>query len=445
MKSYINLFLKTSMKDKAKRVSLIRPGNTWPFILVTSLFFLWGLANNMTDTLLAAFKRIMSMSDFQTSWIQMAFYGSYFLLALPAAILIKRYSYKSGVLVGLGLFILGGLLFYPASITMVYGHFLAALFILAGGLSILETAANPYIIAMGPEDSGTRRLNLAQSFNPIGSITGVLLSKIFILSNLNLSSAEERSGMSVSELQAIQSEELTSVMGTYVGIAGILLIIWLLVKFTKMPEASGDKKDFNLLSSLGRLVGNANYRWSVTAQFFYMGAQIGVWSYTIRYVMQELGLNEDNASTYYLGSLVLFSVSRFIFTGLMKFFSPRSLLLLSAVGGGICTLIVIYAGGFFGVVALVAISGFMSLMFPTIYGMGMHRLGRDSKIGGSGLIMAILGGAVLTGVQGQLSDLTQSIHLSFYVPFACFAVVAVYALIQKRLENGKAGAPVAAA
>jgi FHS family L-fucose permease-like MFS transporter len=422
------------MKNKASRISLIQPGNTWPFILVTSLFFLWGLANNMTDTLLAAFKRIMSMTDFQTSWIQMAFYGSYFLLALPAAILIKRYSYKSGVLTGLGMFILGSLLFYPASITMEYGHFLAALFILAGGLSILETAANPYIIAMGPEETGTRRLNLAQSFNPIGSITGVLLSKIFILSNLNLSSAEERAGMLPENLQAIQTDELTSVMGTYVGVAGILLVIWLLVKFTKMPETSDKTNGLQLGSSLKRLVKNPNYRWSVIAQFFYMGAQIGVWSYTIRYVMQELSMNEDNASTYYLGSIILFSVSRFIFTGLMKYFSPRNLLFLSAVCGAICTLIVIYSGGYIGVVALVIISGFMSLMFPTIYGLGMSKLGRDTKIGGSGLIMAILGGAVLTAVQGQISDLTQSIHLSFYVPFACFVVVAIYAIIQKKIE-----------
>ena len=392
----------------------------------------------MTDTLLAAFKRIMSMSDFQTSWIQLAFYGSYFLLALPAAILIKKYTYKSGVLVGLGLFIIGALLFYPASITMIYGHFLAALFILAGGLSILETAANPYIIAMGPEETGTRRLNWAQSFNPIGSISGVLLSKFFILSHLNLSTAEERAGMSSEQLLAIQSEELTSVMGTYVGVAFILIIIWLMVKFTKMPKASDEENTINLLPSLKRLVGNPNYRWAVIAQFFYMGAQIGVWSYTIRYVMQELGLNEDESSTYYLASLVLFALSRFIFTGLMKYFSPRNLLLVSAVGGGICTLIVIYGNGLIGVIALVAISGFMSLMFPTIYGLGMRRLGEDTKIGGSGLIMAILGGAVLTAFQGQISDLTQSINMSFYIPLFCFMVVALYAILQKKLPHTSA-------
>ncbi|WP_300435540.1 L-fucose:H+ symporter permease [Christiangramia sp.] len=425
------------MKSKASKVSLIRPGNTWPFILVTSLFFLWGLANNMTDTLLAAFKRIMSMSDFQTSWIQLAFYGSYFLLALPAAILIKKYTYKSGVLVGLGLFIIGALLFYPASITMIYGHFLAALFILAGGLSILETAANPYIIAMGPEETGTRRLNWAQSFNPIGSISGVLLSKFFILSHLNLSSAEERAGMSAGDLISIQSEELSSVMATYVGVAFVLIIIWLLVKFTKMPKASDDDNKINLIPSLRRLLKNRNYRWSVIAQFFYMGAQIGVWSYTIRYVMQELQLNEDESSTYYLASLILFAVSRFIFTALMKFFSPRNLLMISAIGGGICTLLVIYGNGYTGVIALVAISGFMSLMFPTIYGLGMSRLGQDTKIGGSGLIMAILGGAVLTAVQGQVSDLTGSVNLSFYIPFFCFLVVAIYAIIQKQIEPNR--------
>ncbi|MEO2128432.1 MAG: L-fucose:H+ symporter permease [Christiangramia sp.] len=422
------------MKSKAS-VSLINSGNKWPFILVTSLFFLWGLANNMTDTLLAAFKRIMSMTDFQTSWIQLAFYGSYFLLALPAAILIKKYTYKTGVLTGLGLFIIGALLFYPASITMLYGHFLAALFILAGGLSILETASNPYIIAMGPEETGTRRLNLAQSFNPIGSITGVLLSKIFILSHLNLSSAEERAQMTAEQLQSIQSAELTSVMGPYVGVAFVLVIIWLMVKFTKMPRASEVFAKVELGPSIKRLLGNKNYCWAVVAQFFYMGAQIGVWSFTIRYVMQELNLNEDEASSYYLASLILFSLSRFIFTGLMKYISPRNLLLSSAVLGIVSTLIVIYGSGMPGVIALVCISGFMSLMFPTIYGLGMMGLGNDAKIGGSGLIMAILGGAVLTAVQGQVSDLTHSINLAFYIPLICFVVVAVYGVIQRNLEK----------
>ncbi|WP_067035087.1 L-fucose:H+ symporter permease [Allomuricauda sp. CP2A] len=422
-------------KGLEKNIPVTMPGNKWPFILITSLFFLWGLANNMTDTLLAAFKRIMSMTDFQTSWIQMAFYGSYFMLALPAAILVKKYSYKTGVLVGLGLFIMGALLFYPASISMVYGHFLTALFILAGGLSILETAANPYIISMGPEETATRRLNLAQSFNPIGSITGILLSKIFILSNLNLLDANERASMAPEQLKAIQSAELTSVMGTYVGVAIFLLVIWILVKITKMPIAKDEVKKMDILGSIKRLLGNRNYCWAVTAQFFYMGAQIGLWSYTIRYAMQELDKSEDDASVYYLASIILFSSSRFVFTVLMKYFPPRRLLFFAAVLGAFCTLTVIHGTGMTGVVALILASGCMSLMFPTIYGLGMQKLGNDSKIGGSGLIMAILGGAMLTSLQGVVSDSSGSINISFYVPLACFLVVALYSRVQKNLQH----------
>tara|TARA_R110002020_G_scaffold98268_1_gene234034 strand:+ start:12828 stop:14036 length:1209 start_codon:yes stop_codon:yes gene_type:complete len=401
---------------------------------VTSLFFWWGLANNMTDTLLAAFKRILSMTDFQTSWIQIAFYGSYFLLALPAAVLIKKYSYKTGVLIGLGLFIVGSLLFYPARTTMEYGHFLGALFILAGGLSILETAANPYIISMGPEETATRRLNLAQSFNPLGSITGVILSKIFILSNLNVSTAQERAIMAPDRLRAIQEKELDFVIGPYIGVALFLLVIWILVRCTKMPTSSDGNEKLNLSRSIGRLLKKINYRWAVVAQFFYMGAQIGVWSFSIRYVMEELSIDEDNAANYYLASLILFSVSRFIFTGLMKYVSPRKLLFISAVGGAISTLMVIYAGGYTGVVFLVSISAFMSLMFPTIYGLGMQGLRDDTKLGGSGLIMAILGGAVLTTIQGQVSDWTHSIKIAFIVPLICFLAVMIYAGIQGKLK-----------
>ncbi len=415
---------------KNKYQQLIRRDNILPLVLITSLFFFWGLANNMTDTLLAAFKRIMSMSDFQTSWIQVAFYGSYFCLALPAAILIKRYTYKTGVLLGLGLFILGSLLFYPASISMSYGHFLIALFILAGGLSILETSANPYIVAMGPEATGTRRLNLAQSFNPIGSITGVLLSKVFILSQLNQSTASERAIMDQEHLAAIQSEELAAVMGPYVGVAVVLVILWIMIKFTKMPKAADSGTELNLVSTFKRLLKMPHYVWAVVAQFFYVGAQIGVWSFTIRYVMQELHLNEDEASSYYMASLVLFGVCRFVFTALMKFIAPRQLLMITALAAAVLTLAVVYGSGLFGVYALIAISGCMSLMFPTIYGLGVYGLKGDTKIGGSGLIMAILGGAVLPAVQGHISDLFH-VNLAFFIPFICFIVIAVYALKER--------------
>jgi MFS transporter, FHS family, L-fucose permease len=397
-----------------------------PFILVTSLFFMWGLANNMTDTLLAAFKRILSMSDFQTSWIQIAFYGSYFCLAFPAAVFIKKFTYKAGVLLGLGMFITGGLLFYPASITMSYGHFLGALFILAGGLSVLETTANPYIIAMGPEETGTRRLNLAQSFNPIGSITGVVISKFFILSHLNHASAAERSLMTDGELTLIRSQEMNAMMGPYVGVALFLFVLWVIIASIKMPKASDAGGDLNLKASLGRLLKNSRYVSGVFAQFFYVGAQIGVWSFTIRYVMLELGTNEEQSSTWYIAALVVFTLLRFVFTGLMKYFSPRLLLSISAGLAIICTLGVITLSGYPAVVCLVAISACMSLMFPTIYGISVKGLGDDTKIGASGLIMAILGGAVLTAIQGQVSDITGSIKLAFFVPMTCFLLIALY-------------------
>ncbi len=397
---------------------------------------MWGLANNMTDTLLAAFKKIMSMTDFQTSWIQLAFYGSYFCLALPAAIFIKRFTYKSGVLLGLGMFILGSLLFFPASNTQIYGHFLGALFILAGGLSVLETASNSYIIFLGPPETGTRRLNLAQSFNPIGSIIGVVLSKFFILSNLNHAGVTERLSMSAEELTAIQTEELNAVMGPYVSIAVVLLIIWLMIAFSKMPKASD-----NVASKFGdtfkRLFRNRNYLMGVMAQFFYVGAQIGVWSFTIRYVMKELNINEDGASSYYIAALIAFTLSRFVFTALMKYFKPGTLLLISALLAIISTLIVIIGNGMLGVIALVSISAFMSLMFPTIFGQAVQGLGNDTKIAGSGLIMAILGGAVLTAVQGLVSDNTGNIHYSYVVPLVCFVVIAFYGYYSNRLKIEK--------
>lgn len=416
---------------KNEKSFLARHDNILPLVLVTSLFFFWGLANNMTDTLLAAFKRIMSMSDFQTSWIQVAFYGSYFCLALPAAILIKRFSYKTGVLLGLGLFIIGSLLFYPASLSMSYGHFLIALFILAGGLSILETSANPYIVVMGPEESGTRRLNLAQAFNPIGSITGVLLSKVFILSQLNQSSALERAAMDKEQLAAIQAEELSAVMGPYVGVAVVLAVLWVLIKFTNMPKATDSGKALNLVATFKRLLKMPHYLWAVVAQFFYVGAQIGVWSFTIRYVMQELHLNEDQASSYYMASLVLFAVSRFVFTALMKFISPRVLLMITALVATLCTLVVIYGNGLLSVYALIIISGCMSLMFPTIYGLGVFGLKGDTKIGGSGLIMAILGGAVLPAIQGHISDL-YNVNMAFFIPLICFIVIVIYAFKERK-------------
>lgn len=399
-----------------------------PLVLVTSLFFLWGIANNMTDTLLSAFKRILSMNDFQTSFVQLAFYGAYFVLALPAAMLIRKTSYKTGILIGLGLFAVGGLLFYPASLTMVYGHFLAALFILAGGLSILETTANPYIIAMGDPETGTRRLNLAQSFNPIGSITGVVLSKFFILSELQQVSAEERAAMDPVRLADLQGQELEAVMGPYVGLSVFLLVLVLIIGATKMPKASDEGGKLALLPTFGRLLKNRRYVGGVLSQFFYIGAQIGAWSFIIRYVMQELAIDEDSASNYYIGSLVLFMVSRFVATWLMKFIPPAQMLTWLAFLGVMLTGIAIVAAGPAGVYALVLVSACLSMMFPTNFGLALEGVHAERKIGGAGLIMAILGGALIPVLQGKISDL-YGIGASFVVPMLCFALVAVYGLL----------------
>lgn len=424
---------------------LIAPGNLIPFILITSLFLLWGLANNLTDTLLAAFKRIMSMTDSRTSLIQISCYGlGYFIFALPAAVFIKRFSYKSGVLLGLGLYSLGCLLFFPAKLTGNYFYFLGALWILFGGLSILETASNPYIIAMGRESTGTRRLNLAQSFNPIGSILGGVVSQIFILAELNRASAAERAAMAPADLQSIQGYELNAVTMTYISIGLMLLVLWAVIFFVRMPRASDAGSSVNLGPTLSRLLRNRNYITGVIAQFFYVGAQIGVWSFTIRYTMVTLNLEnielpagktpEQVAATYYIAALVLFACSRFIFTFLMKFFRPSSLLVFASFMAIISSVLVIFSSGIVGVIALVSISGFMSLMFPTIFGQTVLGLGDDTKIGGSGLIMAILGGAVITFLQGKVSDITGSIHYSYLVPLGCFVTISYYALFSNKME-----------
>lgn len=389
-----------------------------PFILVTSLFFLWGLANNMTDTLLAAFKRIMSMSDTQTSMIQLAFYGAYFCVALPAALFIRKHSYKSGIVLGLSLYATGAILFFPAAKTASYGFYLFAIYVLACGCSVLETTANPFILSMGSHETATRRLNVAQAFNPLGSITGIIISQIFILSDISLYSVSE----------------------TYMGLGCVLLIILTVMLFVKMPEgrlSSNSIKTSTFRNTVQRLYANKRYRWGVVAQFFYVGAQIGVWSFTIRIVMNELGILEKSAASIYLISIIGFCFSRFVYTWLMKYFKPNKLLVFGAVLSLLCSLTVVFSSGsqWFLVTALVLISIFMSLMFPTIYGLALENVENettggcpgDAKIGASGLIMAILGGAVLTPLQGMVSDV-YGIYWSYLVPAFCFAVVLAYAL-----------------
>ena len=382
-----------------------------PFVLVTSLFLLWGLANNMTDTLLAAFKRIMDMSDAQTSLIQFAFYGSYFCFAMPAAIFISRHSFKSGIILGLLLYATGAILFLPAAYTASYAFYLVAIYIMAGGCSVLETTANPYILSMGSPETATRRLNIAQSFNPIGSIIGILMSKYFILKDISL----------------------YSVSGTYASLGLVLIAILVAILFVKMPAGRDSDSKSGIIASFGRLFRNRLYRYGVVAQFFYVGAQIGVWSFTIRIVMQELGVLEAQASTIYLITIIGFCLSRFIYTWLMKWISPAKLLLAGGVLSTLMTAVVVLGAGsgWLLIVALVLISFFMSLMFPTIYGLSLGGVAQsehpdDAKLGASGLIMAILGGALLTPLQGLVSD-NSSIYMSYIIPAICFVVVTLFA------------------
>lgn len=393
-------------------MSTIEKRYALPFALVSVLFLLWGLANNMTDTLLAAFKRVMQMTDAQTSLIQFAFYGSYFCFALPAALFIRRYSYKAGIILGLLLYAGGAMLFLPAALAESYPFYLVAIYILAGGCSVLETTANPYILSMGSPQTATRRLNIAQSFNPIGSITGILLSQQFILSNISLNSISE----------------------TYMGLGIVLTAIMVVMIFSKMPTGK-DSSAGKVGASFARLFRNKRYTWGVVAQFFYVGAQICVWSFTIRLVMQELGILEADAATYYLASIVCFCVARFFFTWLMKFCRPALLMAWAAAADIVlCLVVILMSGsGMVVVTALVLVSFFMSLQFPTIYGIALDGVGDDAKIGASGLIMAILGGALLTPLQGLASD-AYGISASYVVPLVCFVVVLAYSLYIVRLQ-----------
>jgi len=389
-----------------------------PFALVTSMFLLWGLANNMTDTLLAAFKRIMSMSDTQTSLIQFAFYGSYFCFALPAALFIRRRSFKSGIILGLLLYAAGAMLFLPAARVASYGFYLVAIYVMAGGCSVLETTANPYVMSMGDPRTATRRLNIAQSFNPVGSILGILMSKYFILDDISL----------------------YSISGTYAALGLVLLGILVVMLFARMPSGKDDDRSDSVGASFRRLLSNRLYRRGVVAQFFYVGAQIGVWSFTIRLVMQETGRLEAAASSIYLLSIVGHCLSRFIYTGLMRWFSPARLLTFGGVMSALLSLTVVLSAGtgWICITSLVLISSFMSLMFPTIYGIALGGIMRgehpgDSKIGASGLIMSILGGALLTPLQGMVSDHT-NIYTSYAVPAFCFVVVTAYAVYAHRCK-----------
>ncbi len=401
-----------------------------PFVLLVLCFAAWGIAANLTDILVGVFRGIFDMTNFQSSLVQFAYYGAYFLLALPAAFITSRFGYKAGVLTGLGLAAVGGLLFLPASSLLQYEFFLLALFTLAAGLSILETSANPFVIALGSEETATQRLNLAQAFNPVGANIGVALGAIFILPALTSEAA--KTIMSPEELLASQEDDLALVLTPYLGIAALLIVIWILIAVRKIPVPAAPDSDIVPSGNVaGRLWKNRHYRYGVAAQFFNVAAQTCVWTFTILYATDVVGVSKGNAGWYLQASLIVFLISRFVMVWLLGIFRPTLLLLVMALFGVACCLVAMFSLNIVGLLAVVAISASLSLMFPTIYGVSLQGLGEDAKFGAAGLVMAILGGALLPMVHALVMDVA-SPALGYVVPGICLAFVAAYALFDLR-------------
>ena len=434
-----------------------------PFILVAMLFPLWGFANDLTNPLVRAFKDIFLISNLESSLVQFAFYLGYGIMALPGAIFIRSFSYKSGILLGLALAVVGAALFIPASLYHEFYFFLLALCVLTCGLALLEVTANPYVLSMGHADTATRRLNLAQAFNPIGSLTGMFVAANVILSQLQVEAfrSQERSAhpeyatMLPSEVdglltdsltefslanpaahQAMQTADLVTVRGPYVAMAvaaALLFVVYFLAKLPKTMTHDHPLTRKELTETLGRLVRNGNYVEGVIAQAFYVGAQIMCWTFIIHYGMTTLGLSAAEAQGYNMIAMVTFLSSRFVSTFLLGYVRPGLLLLTMALGGGALTLAAIFLEGYAGLYALIGISACMSTMYPTIYGIALKDMGDDASLASSGIVMAIVGGALMPPLQGQMIDSGSiignipAVKTSFLLPFICFVVIAAYA------------------
>lgn len=404
-----------------------------PLVLIVSLFFLWGVANNLNDILITQFKKAFVLSDFQAGLVQSAFYLGYFFFALPAGLFMRRFGYKGAVLAGLVLYAAGAFLFYPAAAAHHYGSFLLALFVLASGLAFLETSANPLMTVLGPPDGAARRLNFAQAFNPLGSISGVLIGQHFIFSGIE-HSAEELATMAPAARAAYFASESAAVQTPYLIIGSIVALWALLVLVTRFPRTVDHNADaIGGLSHLGKLMRNRLFIFSVVAQFFYVGAQVGVWSFLIRYAQDTVpGTLEKGAANYLTASLVLFIAGRFMGTFAMRFLPASRLLASFSLINILLAAVAVAIPGQTGLYALVAISFFMSVMFPTIFALGLSGLGDDDrKLGSSLLVMSIIGGAVLTAAMGLVSDL-YGIHSSMGVPLFCFAVILAFAVRSRR-------------
>jgi len=418
------------------KIPIIPKGFVFPFILVTTLFALWGFANDITNPMVAAFKNILLISNFESSLVQFAFYGGYCFMAIPAAIFIKRFNYKKGILMGLALYSTGCFLFIPAGYATAFWAFLMAYFVMTCGLAFLETTANPYILSMGPEETSTRRLNFAQAFNPMGCLTGMFVAKTFILAKLNTATEDMRAALKVSDpatFATIQQNDLDTVSLPYLMLGGVVLLFFVVFLISRLPQSSASEKtSLDLAPTFRRLAKNAVYIRSVVAQAFYVGVQIMVWTFIIQYGEHELGMAKSTAQGYNMVAMGIFVTSRFICTFLLKYIKPSVLLLFLALGGGTFTLGAIFLQGMPGLYSLVAISACMSLMFPTIYGIALKGLGDDAKLGSAGLILAIGGGCLMPPMQGLLIDIANwipglsSVRFSFLLPLICFIVIASY-------------------
>lgn len=418
-----------------------------PFIVITSCFALWGFANDITGPLVKAFSKIFRMSVTEGALIQVAFYLGYFCMAFPAAMFIQRYTYKAGVMLGLGLYATGALLFVPAQMSGIYYPFLIAYFIMTCGLSFLETSCNPYIYCMGSEETATQRLNLAQAFNPIGALLGMYVAMQFVQAKMHPIDSATRAGLSPEEFEVIKNEDLWVLIQPYIYIGAVILVILLIVRLMKMPKAGDTREEKKLSTALRELLRIKNYREGVVAQFFYVGAQVMCWTFIIQYgtrVFMAEGMDERAAEIlsqkFNIIAMVLFTCSRFICTWFLKYISAPRLLLSLGILGAVLTAGAIIFTDRTGIYCLVGVSACMSLMFPTIYGIALKGLKDNVKFGSAGLIMSILGGSVFPPIQAAIINSGATIfglpatNISFAVPLICFIVISAYGM--RANENG---------
>jgi FHS family L-fucose permease-like MFS transporter len=415
------------IEDTSSSTHALFPAGHWaPFVLVTFLFFLWGIPNNLNDVLIRQFMKSFELSRFQAGLVQSAFYMGYFVLAIPASLLMRRAGYKAGLITGLVLLGAGAFLFWPAALAGSYGFFLFALFVMASGLSFLETAANPFIAQLGDPNSSERRLNFSQAFNPLGAISAALVGTIFILSGVELSRDEIAARIASHSYEAYLRFETLRVIRPYLVIGMVALLWAVFIWRTKFPDIQSEHQPGGQRGNFSQLLGHRHFLFAVIAQFFYVGAQVGTWSYFIFYVKEYSQLSEKIAGYYLTGTLAAFGVGRFVSAYLMRFMSPSKLMGTYAVINVGLLLVAVFHPGWAGIWCLLLTSLFMSVMFPTIFALGLKGLGPNTKIGGSLLVMAIIGGAVLTPVMGVVSEKFHSIALSYAVPLVAYICIVCY-------------------